>query len=449
MASKEKNKITIIGSGLAGSFLAVLLAQKGYRIEIYERLSRDDICDTASKRSYNIVLFGHGIHLLKQANLWNDIKPYLLTLQGTVTHIGKKAKPIISFVDHKKMPYFTISRARLLDILLKKASANSSVTIHYNTVLLSIDRYNKTITVQNTKTKKIETVSCEVVIGADGANSLVRSFIQQGQQTNHLQEYATWVYKQFVLTPKIVEELKLRKNFVHVWTQKEAFIIMHPDSNNSLGAMLVYPKNNKNSDLLHSSAGIKKFFAKNFFELLPALNEITSSILTNPDGNFATIYTTPWYYKGFMTIIGDAAHGFYPFFGQGTTAAFTDCMTLIKLIETQKENWEEIFSLYQQNRKEHTDTLGDLSKEVIRKYLRYKKADFEAIYDKLESELHRLFPKLIYPPLSQSVVMDPSNAADYRKKYFKQRKIAHLVGISLIITAGTGLLAVYETMKKT
>ena len=43
--NNHKNKITIIGTGLAGSFLAVLLARKGFTVEIYERLEEKDICD--------------------------------------------------------------------------------------------------------------------------------------------------------------------------------------------------------------------------------------------------------------------------------------------------------------------------------------------------------------------------------------------------------------------
>lgn len=40
MKNKKTNTITIIGSGLAGCFLAVLLAQKGFKVDIYERLSK-------------------------------------------------------------------------------------------------------------------------------------------------------------------------------------------------------------------------------------------------------------------------------------------------------------------------------------------------------------------------------------------------------------------------
>ncbi|HSX10004.1 MAG TPA: NAD(P)/FAD-dependent oxidoreductase [Candidatus Saccharimonadales bacterium] len=448
MSEPKKTKITIIGSGLAGSFLSVLLAQKGYKIEIFERLDKNDICDTASKRSYNIVLFGFGISLLKNAGLWEDIKPDLLTLQGTVTHIAQQEKSVTSLVDQQKMPYFTIARARFADILLKKASTYSSVTIHYNSALVSVDRHRKSIVIQDTKSKKISTTSYEVIIGADGANSLVRGFIQQGVDSHNSQEFASWTYKQFLLSPETVDKLQLKKGFVHVWTQKDAFIIMHPDSTDSLAAMLVYPKNEKNHNLLTSESGIKTYIQGNFPELAPAIGEIRSEILANPEGNFATVKTEPWYYKDFMALIGDAAHGFYPFFGQGTTAAFTDCMMLVQLLEDYEGDWQKILPLYQEKRKKHADTLGELSKEVIQKYLRFKKADYDAIYDKIEYEAHRFFPNIFSRPLSQSIITDPAHAADHMEKHLKQRKNMYKAGISLLIGGLTLTAVLYELNTK-
>jgi kynurenine 3-monooxygenase len=444
----RKNKITIIGTGLAGSFLAVILARKGFTVEIYERLEKKDICDLASKRSYNIVLFGYGINILKQADLWKDIQPYLLSLKGSVTHITKETKPVVTVVDQEKTPYFTITRARLADILLKQATKHPSVTIHYNMSLVSIDRHYKTIVVQNNKTKKVSTVTCEVIIGADGTNSLVRSFIQIGQHTNHSQEFASWIYKQFILSPVMVEKLRLEKGFVHVWTQKKAFIIMHPDKKDAQYALLVFPKNTDNSIALNSANEIEKFFTQNFPELLPGLDEITTSLLGNPNGNFSTIHTDPWYYKDFITLVGDAAHGFYPFFGQGTSAAFGDCMALIELIDRYGSDWSKIFPIYQEKRKKHMDTLGELSKDVLSKYLRYKKADFDAIYDKLELMAYHLFPKVIHKPLSQAINTDPAHAADYQQIHLRQRTIAKRLGISFIVAFMSIIIGEYEKITK-
>lgn len=350
-----------------------------------------------------------------------------------MTHIANTKKPILSFAN-KDMPYFTITRATLVDILLKQATKNNLVTVHYETELLSIDRYQKTIVVQHTKTREIKSIKCDVIIGADGANSLVRPFLQQGQHTHHMQEFASWSYKQFILSPKMVKQLNLDESFVHSWTQKNSFITLHPNSKKELGAMLVFQKNEINSQQMETKKGIEIFFQQNFPDFLPLIDDIAKQILGNPPGNFATIHTDPWYYKDFITVIGDAAHGFYPFFGQGTTAAFSDCIIIIELIDTYGSDWQKIFSVYQEMRKKHVDTIGDLSKEVLHKYLRDKKIDNEAIYDKLELMAYNFFPTIVNKPLSQAIITDPIHAADYREIDLKRRKRAKRFGISLFIS---------------
>jgi kynurenine 3-monooxygenase len=442
MKIPEKKSTTIIGSGLAGSFLAVLLARRGYQVTIYEKLSRNEICDIASKRSYNIVLFGYGITMLQKAGVWEAVKPFLQKLNGSVTHIAYN-KPVTTLTD-ENMPYFTIERARLAQILLNQAACMSSVTIHYDTSLTMVNRHERTIVVRNLKTNHITDVQTDVLIGADGANSLVRSFIQQGLESKHTQEYADWVYKEFAISGATVDKLHLAKKFVHTWTQKKAFIIMHPAGEHKLAALFVYPKKQE----MNTPGTIEKFFEENFPDLTSVLTEITRSLTKNPAGTFATIHTNPWYYKNFITIIGDAAHGFYPFFGQGTSAAFGDCMALINLIDKYGNDWGKIFPLYQETRKRHTDALGELSKEVLLKYLRYKKADYDAIYDKFELSLYRRFPGLLQPPLFQRILMDPEHAADHRANDLRQKKIARMLGISLVVTLLSRILSFFEEHKK-
>jgi kynurenine 3-monooxygenase len=149
-----------------------------------------------------------------------------------------------------------------------------------------------------------------------------------------------------------------------------------------------------------------------------------------------------------MAVIGDAAHGFLPFHGQGVSAAFGDCMEIAKLIDKYGSDWDVIFPLYQKTRKEHMDTLANLSKENFTLYKRQKKADYAAIYNKLESISHKLFPKLFYPPPFVYIARDPGKTADYVKKHKKQRKIAKFLGIPFLVHAATGLVAIEEKLSE-
>ncbi len=449
MAEGNKKSIIIIGGGLGGSFLAILLANRGYKVTLYERLSKEDICDTNSKRSYNITFYAYGVALLKKAALWEMIKPYLLPLKGVSTQLSKDSKPIFSPIYNEKAQYYAMSRAKLLDLLLKQLSKHPSVTAHFETSLLSIDKHERTLIVQDERTKKISIVSADIVIGADGTNSLVRSFIQLGQHSSHTQEYSAGGYKQFTITKEQLKELGLEPNIGYTWSAKEKFILAFPNHDGSLAALLIFQKDKNAFASLTTTAALRKLIDENFPLLQPAQDDVINQLLTNPVGTFVTIHTDPWYYKDFIALVGDAAHGFYPFFGQGTSVAFGDCMLLATLLDEHNDDWGKVFPLYQQQRKRHMDALGDLSKDGLRRYARNKRADYDAIYDKLEFMGNSLFPKYIQPPVFFQVLNDPANSDDYVQKHIQQKKIAKSVGIPLVVVPILmGMVAFYEKFRK-
>lgn len=447
MNTIQKDTITIIGAGLGGSFLALLLAQRGYKVEIFEKFSLEEIRDTNSKRSYNITFLAYGVEMLKKANIWETLQPHMHALKGVSTQLSKNSKPIFTPTYDKKNQYFAVSRAGLLTLMHEQLAKNPLVNIHYETALLSIDRHDKYMIVQESKTKKIETVSCDVIIGADGANSLVRPFIQQGQDTIHTQEYSPGGYKQFTISKKQIDKLHLQSGIAYTWSAKDKFILAFPNFDDSLACLLIYPKDNKDLSALTSAIDIKKLIQEDFPILLPIVEDLAEQLTTNPIGNYVTIHTEPWYYKDFMTVIGDGAHGFYPFFGQGTSAAFGDGLTIVTLIDQYGDDWSKIFPLYQKIRKEHMDALGELSKEGLTRYARNRRADYDAIYDKLEMVGNSLLPKYIHPPTLIPVMNDPANTATYVANTKKQRKIAKRLGVSLFVSTVKHLIAIRESLQ--
>lgn len=444
MPETKKNKIVLIGAGLSGSFLATLLANRGYTIELFEKFSKKEIFDTNSKRSYNITFLGYGIDMFKKANLWETIRPHMHPLTGTSTQLSKNLKPINTRTLDKKNEYYGISRAKLLYSMLEQLAKNPSVTIHFNSTLLSIDRYQKEIFIQNTETKKIETISCDVVIGTDGANSLVRPFLQQGQNTNHIQEYSQGGYIQFIISNEQIKKLQLQEGIAYTWSAQKKFILAFPQRDGSLASLLIFPKDKSAFEKLQSEEAIKELVQNDFPLLLPIYKNLAEQIMINPVGGFVTIKTDPWYYKDFITIVGDAAHAFYPFFGQGTSAAFGDCMQLVNLIDQYGTDWGKILPLYQKARKRHMDSLGELSKEALMRYARNKRADYATIYDFLEAVGHKILPKYIHPPVLSPVMNDPEHTDDYVNNSKKQRALAKRFGFSLFVSLLTKTVALYE-----
>lgn len=441
--------ITLIGAGLAGCFMAVLLANRGYKVRIYEKASKDEIFSNASRRSFNLTFYGYGVQAMRDAGLWNVIKPNVLTLKGSITQVGKSSKPIVAHLDQTKMPYYTVSRAQLLQLLIQQCLQNPSIVIHFDRNLININRENKTITVEDTGTKKQMTIDCEVVFGTDGVNSKVRDFLQQGQDAIHNKEFADWNYKQVSIPKEVAENLNLQHSFMHAWTRKEAIFTAFPNGDGSFAGMLILPKDEtKGFSLLSTDGEVKAFFNAHFPELRAALPTIVEELKIHPESHFVTMSTYPWYYKNFMVILGDAAHAFLPFYGQGISTAFADCMELVKLMDKYDSDFEKIFPIYQERRKKQTEVLGWLSKQSFARYTRTKRADFSAIYDRLEAILYEKFPNILVPPLFVSVANDPIHSAEHFKNHQRQRQIAKLVGISLLVGAVTAIVAVKENFEK-
>jgi kynurenine 3-monooxygenase len=285
-----------------------------------------------------------------------------------------------------------------------------------------------------------------MIIGADGVNSTVREQLQTEQNSKHFQEYASVSYKQLFFTKEDITALKLLKHTAYTWSRKNCAILEFPNTDGTGVAMFVLPKKNTRLSFasLQNAAAVENLIRAEFPALKPVLNSISRSVLSNPEGSYVTIHTHPWYYGDFIAVIGDAAHGFLPFFGQGMSAAFGDCREIVRLLKTHEDDWAKVLPLYEQERKQNMDTLGDLSKQAFARYRRDKKADYTAVYEKLEEIAHKYFPKIVLPPLFMSIARDPDHTADHVRKYKKQQKIASYCGFSLLAHAVTALFFIRE-----
>src|SRR5258708_6417567 len=153
--SDAKGNITIIGAGLGGCFLAVLLAKRGYAVDIYEQSTEKEIINSyIAARSYNLTFYDYGMYALKEAGVWEDIEPTLVKLVGSVTQISNNPRRFI-----KDKPYHAVQRDTLLKTLIAKAKHYQGVTFHFGTPLVAINRHERTIVVQDSETKKYTTVT--------------------------------------------------------------------------------------------------------------------------------------------------------------------------------------------------------------------------------------------------------------------------------------------------
>ena len=107
----------------------------------------------------------------------------------------------------------------------------------------------------------------------------------------------------------------------------------------------LHPKERIRYELMHDS------FNKYFKCVIPLLDDYPQLFLDNPKGKLATIYAKEWQYNNKFCLMGDAAHAIVPFFGQGMNASFEDCEVLMKCIDDNSGQLEQVFKKYNKIRK--------------------------------------------------------------------------------------------------
>lgn len=133
------------------------------------------------------------------------------------------------------------------------------------------------------------------------------------------------------------------------------------------------------------------FFRKTFPDATALMPSLLEDFRDNPTSSLVTIRCTPWV-KNRTLLIGDAAHGIVPFYGQGMNAGFEDCAVLNQLLDRFKDDWTQVAPEYQRLRKADADAIAQLALDNFVE-MRDLVADPEFLLrKKIEARLHEAYP---------------------------------------------------------
>src|SRR5579859_1561601 len=133
-----KTKITLIGSGLAGPLLAIELNQRGFDVEIFERRPDMRKVKISAGRSINLALSTRGIHALRAAGIWQEMRKIIIPMRGRMMHSVAGEISFMPYGKDESEVINSISRAELNIALLNAAEARG-VKIHFDRRCTEID----------------------------------------------------------------------------------------------------------------------------------------------------------------------------------------------------------------------------------------------------------------------------------------------------------------------
>ncbi|CAL2091257.1 NAD(P)/FAD-dependent oxidoreductase [Tenacibaculum sp. 190524A02b] len=422
----KQDKIVIIGAGLCGSLLGLRLAQRGYKIELYE--SRPDLrkVDISAGRSINLALSDRGFMALRLAGVEEKARELCIPMYGRLIH-DDEGNTFASNYSGREGEYInSISRQDLNALLLEEVDKHENVTIHFNSKCTSVDIENKIAHFKSYKTKEEFSVEADVIFGTDGAGSALRKsyYLERKFLFSYSQNYLTHGYKELEIPADKNGKHQISKDHLHIWPRGKYMLIALPnlDGSFTVTLFLSYEEGEYNFNNLTTEEKVTAFFESQFPDALKLIPSIKDEFFNNPTGALGTVKCSPWYYKGNTLLMGDAAHAIVPFYGQGMNASFEDVTVFDAILEANEGNWEAVFKEYQKVRKPDTDAIADLA---VDNYYEMRDHVANPLFKqkrKIEMELEKTFPIEYYSKYAMVTFNEEMPYAEAMKKGRAQDK---------------------------
>tara|TARA_Y100001968_G_scaffold321472_1_gene355920 strand:+ start:454 stop:1566 length:1113 start_codon:yes stop_codon:yes gene_type:complete len=330
--------IAIIGSGLTGSLAAISLAKAGCRVDLYERLSDEDLINR--DRTYAIT---HSTRkILENIGLWSklvvDLVPfqYLNVIDYEINNRFQFLVDDLNIADQKYSAVGWIAEHKYIMLSLLNFISN-------------IDNINKipTSIIPNTN-------NYDLIIAADGSNSNTKKKLKTAS--------FNFNYDQMCITVKVL--LRGVKS-------NEAFEIL-----NSEGPFAVLPLGGDLFQIICSQSIVKGTYnmslsKERFLDYLSTILPygIEPDTITNEPEYFPISFLLNYsFFSGKYIYLGETAHKFHPVGGLGLNLCWRDVDCLVNLISIPllRKNYSIIPLIYSFSRLVDVLSISILTDSLVR-----------------------------------------------------------------------------------
>ncbi|MBZ8178869.1 FAD-dependent urate hydroxylase HpxO [Oscillatoria salina] len=366
-------KAIVIGAGMGGLTAGIALRQAGYQVEIYEKTSK------LRPAGAGISLWSNGIKILNKLGLGKEIAAiggqmnrmeYRSHTDELLNHVDLAA--LVAKVGEKPYP---VARTDLQQMMLT-AFGESDVRLGMRCVSVKEDEDSATAIFEDGST-----ATGDIIIGADGIHSVVRSYVTGKETQPRYAGYVNWNG----LVPASPDLADNDVWVIYVGEGKRAS--MMPVGGNRFYFFFGCPMSEGTSvEPENRRAELKEIFAgwaqpvQNLIEKLDPyqLNRL----------EICDLDPLPNLVKGRIALLGDSAHATTPTLGQGGCQAMEDAEVLSRFLVTTNLSVADALLRYQGERKERTanlvlkarkrtDTIYGKNAEITQEWYEQLKAEEE------------------------------------------------------------------------
>ncbi|KAK7531508.1 salicylate hydroxylase-like protein [Phyllosticta citribraziliensis] len=377
MGSIHDLHIAVIGSGMGGLASALALGKRGFKnVHVYE------IAPDLGFVGAGIQLATNLARVLDNLGVWKEIEAESVDLRGTSIRQGSTDQEL-AYVDlnyireQYDFPHMVGHRASLAGGLYNGAKAQPGVHFHLGSIVQEVKSFGPKakFVVQPTAGGDSYEVETDVLLACDGVKSNIRAqMLKELDITASVVDTGQAAYRILLTRDEMKKDPDLSKlidaECVTRWIGEKRHIIAYPISNKTIyNISTIQPDTNfaEAPSITYTTKGSKTEMLKVFGDFCPMIHRMLDLV---PEGEVVEwklrVHSPlPTWVHGTTALVGDACHPTLPHLAQGAAQAIEDAavlgVVLSKMPDASTETVNKTLRVYEQLRRERTETLVELA----------------------------------------------------------------------------------------
>ncbi|OJJ04459.1 hypothetical protein ASPVEDRAFT_196891 [Aspergillus versicolor CBS 583.65] len=368
MTKAQPLRVVIVGAGFAGLTAAIALGREGHRVVVLEKSRFNKETGAAINSAPNctkmlewlgVDVKGYGGTLLEEMSRYDH--------EGTLKY-SQEFGPIRQ---SWQAEYYFIHRADLHTALKQQAEKVATIHTGCRIVTVGVSSDNPSVVLDDG-----QVFAADVLIGADGLHSVVRKQIAPSSSQPYPTDKACF---RWLLPTSEISNLDETKDIIQPgrfieWTSGKTRLVVYPCANNEVLNLCAFIPT---AQVEAADASSKEIVMREFRDYCPAVQKLIES--TDEDLKAWQLYDMdplPRWVCRRAALIGDAAHPFQPFLGQGGAMAIEDGVSLATFLPlgTIPSEIPSLLGLYEKARRPRV--------EMALKYTRLNARDEDGSSDR-------------------------------------------------------------------
>jgi salicylate hydroxylase len=323
MNNISKVSTLVVGGGIGGLAAALALAQQGRTVHVLER------AEAFAEVGAGLQLAPNASRALNRLGVLESVRktavfPQRLVWMDALTGEGVASldlgKP---FQSRYGYPYVVMHRSDLLESLLLACQQHPSVTLETSRHVIDVEDHGEEAEAICADGSRYR---CELLVGADGLRSAVRSLLV-GKSEPVCSHYVAY---RGTIPMERMSALAGSDN-VMMWTGPDMHLVQYPVRRGELyNQVAVFRSDRYSPD--HDEWGTQDEMAVRFAQACPAVKDALTMIATNRRWPLFDRLPIEQWTRGRIVLLGDAAHPMLQYLAQGAAQALEDACALADAI---------------------------------------------------------------------------------------------------------------------